>query len=262
MTASKMGSSTIVNEVYKTNDLSIFKQMRGNRPVNPQHISRLAHSMEVYGCLQNPILVNQDMLVIDGQHRLEAARKSKKSVYYIIVKNYNLKEIQVLNLNQKNWTKKDFMDGYADMGLKPYIKLRDFYRKNSDYSLTTCIALCSNTCYDGTGMNQKYRRDIGIKNPKQIFNEGTWKGKDFELAQDNADKIRMIKPFYEKYNQGSFVSCILKLMSNENFNFFDFLSKLKYQSAKMKDCSKVSDYLLLVEDIYNYKRRDKVNLRY
>jgi hypothetical protein len=50
-----------VNKVYKTNDLSIFKQIDGNRVPNLQHVKRLADSIRVYGMKCNPILVNERM---------------------------------------------------------------------------------------------------------------------------------------------------------------------------------------------------------
>ena len=66
-----------VNKVYKTTDLSIFKSIDGNRVPNLQHIKRLAQSINVYGMKCNPILVNEQMEVIDGQHRLAAAIEAK-----------------------------------------------------------------------------------------------------------------------------------------------------------------------------------------
>lgn len=96
-------SEELVNSVYLTSDLTKFKQITGNRPHNPQHVKRLITSIKRYGVLQNPIIVNEHMVVVDGQHRLLAAKGASSGIYYIIVPNYGLDEVQVLNLNQKNW---------------------------------------------------------------------------------------------------------------------------------------------------------------
>jgi len=122
-----------VNKVYKTSDLSIFKQIDGNRVPNLQHIKRLTESIRVYGMKCNPILVNENMEVIDGQHRLMAAKEAESFVYYIINNGYSLNEVHTLNLNQKNWTKKDFMEGYANMGVGSYVELKKFTEKNDDF---------------------------------------------------------------------------------------------------------------------------------
>ena len=79
-----------VNKVYKTNDLSIFKQIGGNRVPNLQHIKRLSQSISVYGMKCNPILVNEQMEVIDGQHRLAAAKEANSFVYFVVVKGLSL----------------------------------------------------------------------------------------------------------------------------------------------------------------------------
>ena len=253
-----------VNKVYKTNKLEIFKPIVGNRPTNPMHIRRLSSSIKQNGLLQNPIIVNEKMQVIDGQHRLSAAKLAGSSIYYIIAKGYNLKDVQTLNLNQKNWNKKDFMDGYAAMGIESYIKLKDFINYNKVFNIRDCIALCSNSTTDrSSDLTNKYR--VSRKKPvnvKEIFEEGTWKGKDFKLAQENADKLKMIQPYYDGYRRSTFIGTILQLLKNDNFNFIQFLDKLKFQKNKLQDCTSVSQYKLLIEDIYNYKSREKVNLRY
>jgi len=253
-----------VNKVYKTNKLEIFKPIVGNRPTNPMHIRRLSSSIKQNGLLQNPIIVNEKMQVIDGQHRLSAAKLADSSIYYIIAKGYNLKDVQTLNLNQKNWNKKDFMDGYAAMGIESYVKLKDFVNYNKVFNITDCIALCSNgAASKSSSLSNKYRPSLKKPiNLKEVFEEGTWKGKDFKLAQENADKLKMIKPYYDGYRRSTFIGTMLQLLKNDNFNFIQFLDKLKFQKNKLQDSTSVSQYKLLIEDIYNYKRREKVNLRY
>ena len=251
-----------VNKVYKTNDLSIFKQIGGNRVPNPQHIKKLKTSILQYGMLCNPILVNEKMQVIDGQHRLIASKQAESFIYYIILKNYSLNEVHTLNLNQKNWSKKDFMDGYADMGIESYIKLRKFIEKNLDYSFTDCISLCSNKSSLEAANSNKYKLKNPILSEQEVFFEGTWKGKDFELAQEWAEKIRLIKPYYIGYNRTIFIRTMIGLFKNENFNYSDFMHKIRLQPTALVDCVNISQQRLLLEEIYNYRRRDKVNLRF
>jgi hypothetical protein len=165
-------------KVLKTKDLSIFKTISGNRPVNLQHVRRLAYSMKENGVLVNPIIVNEYGYVVDGQHRLEAAREVKGSIYYIIVNGYNLHEVHTLNLNQKNWAKKDYMLGYAEMGVESYIKLKEFHEANSDLILSSCISLCSNSSGSTSGLSDKFGKRAsklkkGYKNLAEVFEEGT-----------------------------------------------------------------------------------------
>lgn len=252
-----------VNKVYKTNDLSIFKQIDGNRVPNLQHVKRLADSIRVYGMKCNPILVNERMEVIDGQHRLMAAKESESFVYYIIVDGYALNEVHTLNLNQKNWSKKDFMEGYANMGIESYIKLKKFSEKNDDFTFNDCIALCQNT---GSGTTRSLgvvmAHGLKLDSNAQIFEQGTWKTGNIDLAEDMANKIRMIKPYYSNYNRSSFVQTMMQLLQKETFDFNDFMHKIRLQPTALVDCANRVQYRTLIEDIYNYKSRNKVSLKY
>lgn len=251
---------TEVNKVYKTNDLSIFKTIGGNRIPNPQHVKRLKQSILENGMLCNPILTNEKMEVIDGQHRLLASKETNSFIYYIILKDYSLSQVHTLNLNQKNWTKKDFMDGYAEMGLAPYIKLQKFIENNKDFTFSDCIAMCSNVASDN--YVQRIGRNGNLENTQQIFTAGTWKGKDFDLANEWAEKIKLIKPYYPGFNKTTFVGTMLLLFTNPVFDYSEFMHKVRLQPKALVDCANSKQQRLLIEEIYNYKNRNKVNLRY
>ena len=252
-----------VNKVYKTSDLSIFTQIDGNRVPNLQHIKRLSDSIRVYGMKCNPILVNERMQVIDGQHRLMAAKEAGSFVYYIVVDGYSLNEVHTLNLNQKNWAKKDFMDGYANMGVESYIKLKAFFDKNDDFSFSDCIALCQNTGSGSTRTLAVQSATCKIESKSlQIFEQGTWRTGDMDIAQDMASKIRMIKTYYLGYNRSTFVGTMIGMFNNEKFDFNEFMHKLRLQPTAFVDCANREQYKTLIEDIYNYKSRNKISLRY
>ena len=124
--------------------------------------------------------------------------------------------------------------------------------------------MCSNnTSKSAYDVSQKYRPSKNKNfNIKEVFNEGTWKGKDFDLAQDHANKLKMVSKYYDGYKRSAFVSTMLGMFKKKEFNFIEFLSKLKLNPSKMQDCTSVDQYKMLIEDIYNYRRRSKVNLRY
>lgn len=248
------------NVVYSTKDLEMFKNILGNRVPNLQHVRRLEASIKEHGMKCNPILVNENGEVIDGQHRLVAAKKCNSEIYFIILKGYGLSEVHTLNLNQKNWTKADFMNGYADIGVISYLNLKKFSEKNSDYTLSDCIAFCSNITSSGSmTISSKMRK--GNQNI-QVFEEGTWLSRDMNLAQENADKLRLIKTYYNGYNRSIFVGTMLGLLLNSKFDFNEFMHKLRLQPTALVDCSNREQYKTLIEDIYNYRSRNKVNLRY
>ena len=99
-------------------------------------------------------------------------------------------------------------------------------------------------------------------NQIQVFEEGTWKTGDINVAQDIANKIRMIKPYYLGYNKSTFVGTMITLFNNSNFDFNEFMHKLRLQPTALVDCANREQYKTLIEDIYNYKSRNKISLRY
>jgi len=245
--------------VYTTKDYSIFKKSEGNRPVNLAHVNRLIKSYELYGWLNSPLIVNEKMEVVDGQHRLAAAKKMKQpiGITFIIVQGYKLKQVQALNLMRSNWTNKDYLNSYADQGLKDYVKLRDFWNENKDFGLSTCIWVSANVSYGSLTSIAN-----SIKSAKQpSFNQGTFKIQDLKKAEKTLSFIRQLKPYLKNYKQKSFVFAMIDCLNNTKFAFQEFLKKIELQPSKLKKCTGKVEYLFLIEEIYNYKRRNKVYLR-
>ena len=236
-----------VNQVLKTNDYSMFKHMNGNRNINKLHLKRLTESIaEKY--IEVPIIVNSNNQIIDGQHRFEAAKELGKDVYYIKVKNLNLDDVHRLNTNSKNWTAEEYMQGYCELGLEDYIKYRDFKRKYG-FGHNETNAILTNRS-----------RMSGSKNTD--FNDGVFKILDYDLAVKNAEKICMVREYYEGYKRRYFVYAMLELFENLDYSHVEFLNKLSFQSVKLQDCTDVKGYLILIEDIYNFKRSKNNKVRF
>ena len=265
LTQPTMSIDTQELKVNVTSDLNIFKFLSGNRPPNPQHVKRLTESIKQFGMLCNPILVNEKHEIIDGQHRYLAAREAKCPVYYIIAKGYALEQVHALNLNQKNWTIKAFLDGYVGMGLKDYILLDNFIKKHSWLKLSDAIALCSNVTTGQNYTQGKILRKITnkIDGRKKSFKEGTWTCENMGVAESNAYKLKSIEPFFpEGYNASTFVGTMLMMFKKKQYDHDSFLNRLKAQPNSLVKCATREQYKLMIEDIYNYRRRSKVNLRY
>ncbi len=55
---------------------------------------------------------------------------------------------------------------------------------------------------------------------------------------------------------------MVSLFKKPQYNHSEMLHKMKLQPTAMVDCANVSQYLDIMEQIYNYRRSKKVNLRY
>lgn len=231
-------------QVKETKNYSMFTTIGGNRPLNELHLNRLKKSMQEE-LLISPIIVNEKHEVIDGQHRLRISSELKLPLRYIVAEGYGLNEVHRLNQNSKNWTMTEFIDGYADMGIKEYIYLKDFLDR-TDLNISSALALLSS--------------DTG-KNINDIKN-GTWKAVHQERAETIADWVNIIKQYHNGATRQVFVRALIKLYNNENFEFSHLIGKIALQPTSLVPCVNTEQYLTLLEDIYNYRNRNKVSLRF
>lgn len=234
------------NNIYTTTDYSIFKAIDGNRAINGQHLARIKKSMqEEY--LFTAIMVNDKMEVIDGQHRLEAAKSLGLPVNYLVCEGYNLLDVQRLNQNLKAWNTHDYLAGYCDMGINDYIIFKKFI-EDYRFSTETTLHLLSGNTTGGHTLS--------------LFKQGLFKVKNLKTASKIAESILLIAPYYQGFRRRSFVAAMIMLFNKDFFDFDEFMAKLKLQPTALKDCTNTVAYLALIEEIYNYRRREKINLRY
>ena len=232
--------------VMKTNDYSIFKTIDGNRQVQQKNVNNLIQSMKEK-LLMCPIIVNEDNEVIDGQNRLQALKLLKLPVYYLPVKGYGIREVQMLNTYQKDWGINDFMDCYSKEGRNNYILYKQFYTKwkfNHQESMNLLIGEINN-------------RDVYY-----AFRQGTFTVKSYQEAERKAQKIKLVSEYYAGYKRRSFVQALLYCFQNDEYNHAKLIQKLRYQSTKLVDCTTTDAYLSLIEDIYNFKSKmsDRIRL--
>lgn len=247
-----------VNETFRTSNYSIFKRLQGNRPLNMIHVNRLTESIKKNGMLEVDIIVNRDWEVIDGQNRLEAAKNARVPVYFKIKPDYGLKEAQILNENVKVWRKVDYLDSYCELGFPEYIEFKRFmdaYKK--DFNFSSCEALIR--------LKQSAKQEVvgGEKVIAKYFESGKLKIVDIQKSRKFANAIKEIKPYFDGYNNSTFVRTMIFMLNHENYNHYEFKAKLQLRGApSLEYCKTMAQYKLLIEDIFNYKRSNKVNLRY
>lgn len=230
-------------QVKETKNYEMFTSLLGNRIMNELHLNRLTKSMEEE-LLVSPIIVNEKNQVIDGQHRLKVSKILGLPVRYIVCEGYGLSEVQRLNQNSKDWKMIDFISGYAQLGNKEYQYLMKFH-EDSGLTITTCVTLLSNS---GSATND-------IRN-------GVWVAKHKKRANTIYEWLQILRPYYASIERKGFVMALMHMYKREEFNFSQFVSKVSIQPTALVDCVRTEEYITLFESIYNYKSRNKVNLRY
>lgn len=254
MLLSKKELSVPTYQVHTTTDYSMFKSIDGNRNLNLLHINRLKKSMQEH-YLFTVIVVNERYEIIDGQHRFNSICDLGLPLHYVVMTGYNLTHVQILNANSSNWSTQDYLQAYCDLGYEDYLRLAEFLRK---YKLNITIGasiLIGNTTGQG-GMK------AGA--PFEFFKHGTYKVSDTQVkdAEKFMDMLYLFEPYFSSFKTRSFVFAIMKLSNNPDFSMIELLQKVKIQPSALQACVQVNQMISLIEEIYNYKRRDKVNLRF
>lgn len=245
-------------KVNVTTDLNQFSLFKSNRNVNLAHVKAIEMSIASKGLLCKPIIVNEKMQVVEGQHRLEACKNINSPIYYIIVKDYNVREIYAFNTSHKNWGGVEYLESYAKMGVESYIKLQKFMHKHPTFSFFVCKSLCANKNNNG---RHTYSENTRIYR-KDDFVDGKWETADMELAEEYAQRLYIIGEYFKLATNASFVTCMIYLFNKSIFDFEVFIRKLKLQPLALKKCANGKQYTELIEEIYNYKSKNKISLKY
>ena len=240
----------------------MFKFHEVNRiTTTPESINRIkaiSKSMTEDGLLLHPIIVTSKFYIIDGQHRLKAALKAGKGIYYVIdysVANtpkaiYNA--ARRYNQSAKVWSKFDYVHGLSVQGNENYQTIEDFREKYPMFSFTENLLLLRNS---------------GSKNPsKTSFAEGGFKIASLKKAETWANFLLDIKPYFEKgYNKSNFVRAMLDILEKKpEFDTQKFMHKLKLRPGSIYLCGDKKQYTEMIENIYNYRTSpsEKINLRF
>lgn len=142
-----------------TKDYSIFKKIDSNRDINKPHLKKLIASITIKNLLYLfPVIINNKNEVVDGQHRIEAAKVLGLPIYYIIDNSITKADIALMNSNRKSWGAKDYISFYAQEGNEDFKRLRKMLKDYPSLSPTLTAKLLCGKCeafYEGGGEYSK-----------------------------------------------------------------------------------------------------------
>ncbi len=235
--------------VNTTKDYNKFKYIKGNREILPYHVNALMNSISENNMLPyNPIIVNSKMEVIDGQHRLEAAKRLGFPIFYMESPIGTISDVAHLNSVVRRWTTSDYVDSYAKQGFKDYLVLKDFCEKTS---LSPTIA--SALLYAKAVKPQTSK----VSSVRKIVAAGEFKVNYLDWALDLANKIQQIKPFTEGVigKSREFIHSLVVFYKQVDHE--QLMEKLREYPDKLYSRGTVLGYIRQFEDVINYKVKNK-----
>ncbi len=232
--------------IWESSDYDNFVRDH-NRPVHQRHVDELIVSMQELGFLaEYPITVRPlgdgKFAVIDGQHRLAAAKQLGIPLYYIISQRIERKHVPILAGLAKNWKLEDWLGVFMDEGRPEYLQLQDFRRRYDDMPLAPAIALCQ------TGF-------ANLTKPiKEAFKSG-----DFTCDHiADAEKVMSLAKSFNgsmanHWKQAQFVRALVHITNDPRYDDGRMSVRIKHSSTFVTPKLRTDDYLKELSELYNYK---------
>lgn len=232
-------------KVYFTTNYTIFKAIKGNRLLNESKINRIITDIKsgLDMLKYYPIVVDEQMNVIDGQHRLFIAKKLKVNVYYIISKKIELNSIAKINSNTEKWKNEDFINCYIVNGSTDYQKLRDF---KDQYGFP--LSVCQNLLMFGDAGG-----DGGSEDMKDVFQQGKFKVNYQTKAVELAERVMLFKRF-PNHRSRTFIVAVNKVVTAGKCEIEEIAEKYNQQDASaLRQQANFKGYLTNLEEVLNYR---------
>lgn len=228
-------------KVYKTTNYSLFKRLEGNRAVKAQ--KRIIESMNEIGVIDNPIIVNENFEVIDGQNRLAALQALNKPVLFHIKEGIGIKEARRMNIGRSNWKLLDYVKSYAETGNESYIRLLGFYNL-AGIELSALIRISQGKIgVNGRSASQAsvtkgtYKMTEEDRERLERFCRFYPKVKDYVKKMDGQTRHNVTHIAYCVMNRDVDLKRLEKVIKNSYMNFIPYNDPIRY--------------LIQVSDLYN-----------
>lgn len=230
---------------FKTTQYNRFKTMPENRDVKAARLSKIEKSVLDVGWIPSRIVVNEKMEVIDGQGRLEVAKKHGLPVYCDMIKGIGAKECRAMNAYQTNWSNIDYINSYANAGNQSYRYIQALHKQFGELGLGTVLLAA------GIKSGSHATKDDPLRRGELVIDE-----RGYNLA---VKKLDYIKPFRDTLKAAGgrtecYCNAVFFAHDIPEVNLKELKERiLKYQNM-LTEIANYTQAVKVIEDIYNYRR--------
>lgn len=251
------GAQTVFSgKSFSTKDYSKFKISPENREVNEYHLRRIIRAIREKNLLPDfPILVTNDMTIIDGQHRYLAAYELGVPIYYRFAEKTEWGDLGFANANVKKWSIRDYHHYWCQKGKEDYLRAQEFINRHPHIRLTTAIPLLTGESHISEGW--QYTNSTGRSKWRSDFEGGKWKIGSIKRAEEVAKKIADYRKHYAGYRRIKFVNALMKVMADARYDHSRMMHQLETYGAavEIRNATRIPDYVDMLNEAYNFNRR-------
>ncbi len=238
--------------VYSTEDYLIFSSLTGNRDIYPRHVRRLVKVIEKNPefTKNNPIKVNKDLAIIDGQHRTEAfkAFAAKKgltpSLYYVIMEDGGISDAQAMNAGSKAWIPGDYAKAYAAEGNPHYKQYLEVAKE-----------------FENLPHNVVARYLGGSEGAVKAFKHGDFEVKNLKEGKDSLKKLEEISTLIKGGAGQAFGLAFHKIVRSNLYDQARMIEQMdKFKDALNSIPNRAGELMVALNMVYNFRNPQKVDL--
>lgn len=227
--------------VSSTTDYDRFVIDPRNRPISIRHLEELKQAVSTKNFLREfPIVVNREYIVLDGQHRLAVARVLGVPIYYIVSHSATIEDVGPTTASVKKWVFEDYLHYWCEMGKPDYIEVREFCARHPFISLRQAIDLC----FAGSKSDSS-----------SSFNLGNYTVNRLAFAEKVAGYVYDFSRYCKFFSNSTFQKAIANLTDNKRYNHKRMMIKMNYLSTRLVKCASPSEYVKVLNEIYNHRMR-------
>lgn len=227
------------NVVYVTKNYQMFNFSKFNRNVflSPEFLKQAEIGFV------SPIIVNENMTVIDGQHRLKASEQLGLPIEYIIKEGLNEDDIVRMNTVQRPWKMINYIEAFANQGKEEYIKLLNLLNgKNVYKNVTVVVQVAANSAT--------------VRGVKQEIEKGEFEFRNYQKTVEFLEYLKLFKEKTRVPYRTNLARALYTLFTYKKINMDKLITKVirtglnEELMVKTLNLSEAIKELLLA---YNYK---------
>lgn len=237
-------------KIYFTTDYGRFKFLKGNRDLDERKVNKIKDIIQqgVDVLKYAPIIVNEAMQIIDGQHRYVVSKELRTNVYYVIHKEADLTIVPAINSNHTKWKNTDFLNSYIDLKKHDYIELREFLDQHPGLSLSTAVKLF----HDGTPNGKE-----GI----DAFRDGQFKLNHYDHIVELTEMLTDFIGHMDNPYSSRMYLVMLAIEGNGKYDHGKMIAKLRESGRRIEAIKTTKTIISEMESIINHKMRDRVYIQ-
>lgn len=239
-----------MNTIERTKKYDVFSHGDEQREMKRGHVTQLKKSMKIYGFLASkPVSVYIDdqgrHVVIDGHHRLEAAKSIGIPVVYMVVKESEKNSMMKQNELMLKWNFNNFCQAWAAKGRADYIRL-------IAYSSIIPIRMAASMLYGYSSH--------GGDSLSNAIKDGTFEIRTTRVIDALLSLIAHIGETDEVVTSRAFAACFSKAMLVDEFSPTQLRLRIEANPKWLKKVSKDDMMMEQIESLYNFKSKVKIPL--